>query len=363
MAESFDNIDFLNLGRECNQNCRQCYAVEQGPFVKRTSQEQIKLVEKIMGGNPESKFFVYPKETTNNPEFIELISRANQKYIISNGQVISSRPEFLDQLIANNINQLKITLFADQAEQSFWNGNNEEQYENIKKALQIASQRGMKTEIFNIVTPQNLERVPQLFELSRSLGVSKINFIRILPVGNGKNLDAKYFLTEPAFEELVKMTESFKTRENPHFTLFPYFGPDFYSQSVWKFLEQGNSGSWVKGKTICPTINNRYAGLSLKTDNIYWCFLLMSDLQAKIGELQEDKLVINSQPDFSRPTLREKLRGLCSKDNCEYQELCLGGCRSYAYVFAKLRGEAEPEYAGMDLCRTQTKKRLGYKRI
>ena len=254
-------------------------------------------------------------------------------------------------------------MFANQAEQSFWNGNSEEQYKNIKKALQIAAQKGMKTEIFSIVTPQNLGQVPHLFELSRSLGVSKINFIRILPVGNGKTLDSKYFLTEPAFEELIKVTESFKTGETPYFTMFPYFGPDFYSRSVWKFLEQGNSDSWVKGNTLCPTVGNNYAGLSLKTDNIYWCFLLMSDLQAKIGELKNNKLVIGSQSDFSKSTLQEKLRGICSKDSCEYQELCLGGCRSYAYIFAKLRGEAEPEYAGMDLCQTNTKKRLGRKRI
>jgi radical SAM protein with 4Fe4S-binding SPASM domain len=81
---------------------------------------------------------------------------------------------------------------------------------------------------------------------------------------------------------------------------------------------------------------------------------LISDPEFVIGKVEGDDILIDSgsKERMSEKTLRERLRGKCAKDSCEYQSSCLGGCRTVAYSMAKLRGEQDPLYAGMDFCRS-----------
>lgn len=354
----------MNIGRACNQNCKQCF-IDEKPTNKTNIEGEISRAERIISANKNNNFFIYPKEITTSPELVELISKIGQQYVLSNAKII--KPRFIDYLKDKGVNRIKITLFGDSEEQSFWNNNTEKEYEEIKKGIKLCAEKNITTEIFTIITPKNIEKLSKLYDLCKELKVSKINLLRVLPFGNAKNIKKELFMKEQDLEQLILVTEELKKNNGPYISFSLKFGPNFYGKSVWDCLSGKNKSRWTATETLCPAIGNRYAGVSMKTGNIYWCYYLISDPNGIIGKVSEDdRLDINSQPDFSKETLREKLRGNCSKENCEYQELCLGGCRSAAYAFAKQRGEEEPEYAGVDLCLTKTisnsvKSRLGLK--
>jgi len=356
LVEFISNIDLLNIGNSCNQNCRQCYAAENG-YTSSVLEQEIEKARKIISANKDSRFFIYPKEITTSPQLIDLISQAGQNKVLSNARIIE--PRFIDYIIGRGIKRIKITLFGSEEEQFFWNGNSAEQYSKIKGNIRLCAEKGLYCEIFTIITPLNLEQLPLLCISAKELGVKRVNLLRVMPFGNASSIDQKYLIKEPDLEELMILTDSLKTDQSPYISFGPWFGPDFYGKSVWNYLDGQDDETWVATKTLCPVVDNQYAGISMKTDNVYWCYLLLSMPDAVIGTVDENgQIRIDSAPDFSRETMIKKLRGICSKDNCEYQKLCFGGCRSISYVMAKIRGEAEPEYAGMDMCRTQIRQRL-----
>jgi len=344
------NIDLLNIGNPCNQNCRQCFAQERCSSI--SLEEEIGLAKRIMEKN-DASFFIYPKEASTNKELIGFVASSGQRYMLTNG---SSIP--IKSIKQAGIKKIKITLFSDQEEQWFWNRNSPEEYEKIKQGIAACVNAGLQTEIYTIVTPKNISKLPSLYSLADKLGAKKINLLRLLPVGNARNISPDYLIKEDDLEELISVTDPLKKDKGPYISFGMSFGPDFYGSSVWNFFRK-NGSDWVTSKTLCPVVDNQYAGVSMKTRNVYWCFLLQTLEDAKIGNCSKQGRLDIKAPDFSRETLTKKLRGNCSSDNCEYQELCLGGCRSYAYVFARLRGETEPEYAGMDICRTQLRRKLG----
>jgi len=201
-----------------------------------------------------------------------------------------------------------------------------------------------------MVTPFNLEQLPSFSNIAKGLGVKTINLIRVLPVGNAKNVDEKYQIKRPDLEELMSVVDSLKKEGSPYIKYGPWFGPDFYGEKVWKYLSGQDTKSWVATKTLCPIIDGQYAAVSMKSNKVYWCFFLMSRADSVAGYVKENgEISMENAPDFSKETLIEELKGICSKDNCEYQKYCLGGCRSFAYV---LGGSI---YSGMDMCRTQIK--------
>ena len=336
----YKNIDLLNIGNPCNQNCRQCFYTEEDDS---NLEEEIELVEAIIKDNPKTKIFVYPKEITTNMSLLKYLKKTEQKSVMTNGKALTE--EQIIEFRKYSIEDVWFTMFADAEEQEFWNGNSEEQYARIKKSIKLARLYGLRTNVFTIVAPQNISKLEKLCTEMKERGVEKIELRRILPVGNAKDIDDKYLIREDDLAELITVVDSLKNEKSPRIYFSLAFGPDFYGNSVWKYLRGEIKSDWVATRTLCPTVNNNYLGISTKTGKRYWCFMLLSD------DMNEGSY------DFSEEALKENLRSICSKDNCEFQEYCLGGCRSYAYIFAKLRGEAKPEYAGMDICRTDIRRK------
>jgi len=113
----------------------------------------------------------------------------------------------------------------------------------------------------------------------------------------------------------------------------------------------------MNSKYLCPWIGQQYFGVSLGNHDVYPCFRLLSFPEMRIGKVNIDargqvKLDIN-KPDLMEKELSQRLRGECSESDCQYHRLCLGGCRSMAYVLAKRQGDNNPLYAGQDICLTR----------
>lgn len=197
------------------------------------------------------------------------------------------------------------------------------------------------------------------------LGVDKIEFIRLKPVGNAKKMDQKFLLDVSDMPKIIENVEICKQKFPETYYRFNYsFGPNFYGKSIAEAaLKVKKGGSeWTKAKFLCPAIDGNYLGISFRSGKIYSCFFAMDQEDFAIGRMSDagERLKVNQTP-LSSKMLKKKLRGNCHKDNCEYQSICMGGCRSIAYIFAKLRGETDPLFAGMDICITKAKEAFGFK--
>lgn len=405
-------VDLLNIGRACNQDCRQCFAVEPIRDISSLSaldisacvnsncviskenvsednesefRKELSVAENIIKLNwsRETSFFLYPKEITTSPEMVDLMALTGQKYVLTNGASRRDIQVILDKIKKKGIRKegitrLKFTLFSDSEEQSFWTNASPNAYLDLLNTICFCKNSGFDVQIYTIITPQNIAKLPLLYSTAYSCGASVINLLRLMPVGNAINIDYKFLMKEDDLKELMIQVNVIKLQrkgEKPYISYGMSFGPDFYGNAVWDYLKKGSNEQLSRqlpeqdaiqglqplfsSGTLCPVIDNKYIGISMKTGNLYWCYMLMSMPNTKVGKLVGDsRLEIDDQPEFSRETLREKLRGKCSKGECEFQNLCLGGCRSRAYVSAVIRGEPEPEYAGMDLCRTSLRKNL-----
>jgi radical SAM protein with 4Fe4S-binding SPASM domain len=359
--KSPSNIDFLNVGNECNQNCRQCYYVEKNS--KGISlPEEIELIEKELYENPESKIFSYPKEITTSRGLLPTMEKCSQKKVLSNGKEIDDG--FIRELKKYGIEEIEITLFANLEQQYDFNRNTTKEYQKIKQNIRKCAESGLKVTINNILDKTTMYSINSLCEKCYELGVKKIKFLRLRPVGNAKYMDRSRLLEEKDMDIIIPSVEAMKLKYPDLYLSFSMgFGVNFYGKTLEEAKEKVRKAkqSWVKTSTLCPAIKGQYRGISTKSGNVYWCFYLISEPEvARIGNINRDDgtITIDSPVDLSEETLKKKLRGNCSSENCKYQEVCLGGCRAMAYISAKERGEPDPFYAGMDICLTKSYERL-----
>lgn len=356
------NIDFLNVGNPCNQNCRQCYYKSETNLSGITPIKETKLIGKVSRNNAESTIFIYPKEITTSRYLLPLMKKCGQKKVLSNGREIDYK--FINELKNNKIEEIEITLFATFEQQRDFNRNTAGEYEKIKQSIRKCSRKGIKVKVNNILDKTTMNSISGLCRLCHNLGVKKIGFLRLRPVGNALNMDRSRLLEEKDMDSIIPSVEAMKLKYPDLYLSFRIsFGPNFYGKTLKEARQKIRRAkqSWVKSQYLCPAINQQYLGISAKSGNVYWCFYLVSEPQiARIGCINTDDgaIAIDSPVDLSEETLKERLTGNCSSENCKYQKICLGGCRSSAYIFARLNGETDPLYSGMDICLTKSYERL-----
>lgn len=356
------NIDFLGVGNKCNLNCRQsCYFVEQKSLSNVEKIDDLSTMEKIIDQFPEAAFFAYPKEITTSMDISQIFPITKQTHVLSNGILLDE--EKIDCLKAAGILKIKITLFANFRDHSLFYNINERQYEIIKNNISLCKSKGLLVTVNNIISQPTKNSIAELVALSSDLGVDKIRFIRLQPMGNGQNADLSLFITENDMPDIILAIEKCKQQyPSVHLGYTISFGPNFYLKTREEALEKIRLShrDWTKSKYLCPAINGDYLGISMKTGTLYHCFWAMSTPEFVAGrmDLSTGEIIEWRDTVLSAKILREKLRGNCHKDNCKYQDLCLGGCRCAAFAFAKMRDEADPLFAGMDICITKSQEKI-----
>ncbi|MFH1630712.1 MAG: radical SAM protein [Candidatus Aenigmatarchaeota archaeon] len=354
------NIDFLNVGNPCSMGCDHCFYVEPAPIDVSISENEDELIKGISDKFQNSSFFIYPKEITTSQYLLQTISRFNQKSVLSNGLNITD--SFVGRLKNAGVEEVKITLYSNPEEQTYFNNNTEAEYRRIKDSIRRVKNGGLKATVNNVLDKKTARSIEPLCDSCYELGVQKISFLRFIP---RTSRDMERSLVEDDMNIIIPSSENMKKQyENELYLSFNInFGPNFYGKSLEEARKKIEKSKqfWTKSPYLCPAINQDYYGISMKSGNIYWCFFLISDPDiSKIGNITPDGDVNidKNVVDLGENTLREKLSGNCTSENCQYQDLCLGGCRSSAYTFAKLKGMPDPLYAGMDICLTKSYERV-----
>ncbi|MBU0456766.1 MAG: hypothetical protein KKD75_01355 [Nanoarchaeota archaeon] len=338
----------------CNRSCSNCFKRRiNSNFDKENEQN---LVNKIMKKNKSSNFFLFPNEATTSPYLFDLMVEIGQKYSLSNGLLLDER--MVDMMLIAGLESVKVTYFANAKEQIEWQNITENQYLTIEKNIKKAVDKGLNVSINNVLWRDNIDSILDLTKKCFDFGVSRVQLIRFRDFTTNE----KYIL-DCDMNKVVEKVENAKLQfpNNPRIQFtYPFAGPNFFGKSFENAKEKLSPKEWVNSPYLCPAIDQNYWGISLKSNLIYWCLFIAGIKMAEIGTIDQSTgdINISTNIDLSAETLREKLRGKCSKDNCEYQSLCLGACRSTAYLFAKMKGENDPIYADMDICLTKVYERF-----
>ncbi len=332
--ENVVHLDFLNIGSSCNLNCRQCYFQEEGNLSKRTLQNDEENVQWLSREFENAGYFMYPMEITTSMNIVPIMSNvARQKVVLSNGILLNE--QYIQTLIAGGVERIKITLFANYEEHNFFNRITREQYNMIMHNIKLCKRAGLTVIVNTILSKVTKNSIDALAKKCSLLEVDRLELIRLKPIGNAKSMRDIWLDLHDA-KEIVKTVEQCKLiYPNLYFSYNLSFGPDFYGKTIAEAKEkmQRRAEKWNNPKYLCPAIDGQYVGVSLRSGNVYGCFFAMDEEVFRLGTVDfENKKISNLNSVLDSKELSKKLRDDCHKDNCKYHSICLGGCRSTAYI-------------------------------
>ncbi len=353
------NIDVMSY-RPCDQHCRQCSFVESatnqsGPIGSAAEVDFIRILRANYAG---SGFFLYPRDIVTAAPLLPVMQEIGQSETLTNANHLDE--ELVDRMLASGLREIQITLFATEAEQELYNRNSAEEYDRIKSNLQLCVARGLRVQVNNVLSRETMGSMELLGDECLRLGVSRIRYIRLQPIGKArKEFPQEAYLTQADLEKVVIPTfERLKTKYGRQLYLCfaVNFGPNFHSKTLDEAREKLRRRSSMSppSDTFCPAIDGQYWNISTQSGNVHWCFNNLADSDKRIGKVDQKtgRVVIDRPVDLSRETLRKRLTGICAAEACKYQEVCLGGCRSAAISFAPEGTTEDQFYAGMDMCLT-----------
>ncbi len=352
-------IDLL-ISNICNQRCPECFFREQrGDGLKRMNKDDM---DKIRGTLQDFQHLspdvitVYPREITTDLRLLEIFAEQKIAKVLTNGKLLDNQ-WVLGAFRRAGIKEIMVTVPGNEDSYALYTGERPETYERLLRNIKIAVDSGFIVDVFYPVITKNIADIDKTINRLAGIGVSSVNFNRVIPTGNAVNLPDEYFLTsESSLELLYRINDARRRFDRRQIDVSLYglkLGPNFYNKTTFKILAEQTS-VWPHHlyEYLCPMVGNQYIGVSYETNDVYPCFQGLSFPELQIGRYHNGEIV-KTKPVLSADELSEKLRGQCAKDACEYQSLCMGGCRMTAFAFAKHRGEEEPLFAGQDVCMTR----------
>lgn len=362
------NIDFMSH-RPCDQHCRQCSYVEpdSDPNHPRGSAEEIAFMRRVREQYPDSSFFLYPRDIVTATPLLPVMQEVNQKETLTNGNRLDAK--LIQQMVASGLKTVQITLFGTAEEQEYYNRNTPEEYARIKDNIRLCVENGLRVQVNNILARDTIGSMEAVSDECVRLGVNRIRFLRLTPHGDGKQLPADLFLTQSDLEDVIIPTfERLKGKYGPQLYLAfgVNFGPNFHGKSVAEARDKivRRNAGFPTPELFCPAVDGEYWNISTQSGNVHWCFGNVADADMRIGKADWDtgRVTIDRLVDLSRETLRQRLTGICAADQCAYQEVCFGGCRTTAIAFSSESSAEGRLYSGMDMCLTLAYARFAAKR-
>ncbi|NPA38978.1 MAG: heme b synthase [Thermodesulfobacteria bacterium] len=327
------------ITRSCNLDCIHCRAAaSKGPYENElTTEEILRIMHEIKevgnpviiltGGEPllrEDVFFIAKKA-------VEL---GFKPVLATNGTLIND--EIAKQIKESGIARVSISLDGASAEAHDNFRHMPGAFEGAIRGIKTLKKHEIPFQINTTITKQNLEEIPKVHELAKSLGAVAHHIFVLVPVGRGKEI--KESLTPEEYEEILNWF--YEQREKTTLQLKATCAPTYY-----RILRQ-------RAKAEGKKVTFETFGLDAVTRGclagIGFCFIshvgivqTCGYLEIPCGDLRkqtfkdvwENSEVFNKLRDF------KNYKGRCGR--CEYIRVC-GGCRARAYAVTGDYLEEEP---------------------
>ncbi len=301
---------------------------------------------------------MYPREITTEKRLLPFYSKINQDKILTNAKCLTKND--LKLLKKFGIKRIRIGFHGGARAHCNLTNSSLSEYQNIIKHIQLAVQEGFTVETFCTIYKDNHTDIKSIAAQSYKMGVKKIHFLSLMPIGNGAALPLKWFLKPDQFKvfilELAKSRTMFSSTDI-RLSLGAQWGPNFYSRGIYRHL-MGDSAKTSQGfesRYFCPAVSNLFLGITWPERLVYPCFQLIADPKYNMGHVNSTMQIRLTRKNYlAMSDLASKLRGGCSINTCVYNPLCLGGCRSTAMLWGVKNKEKHPEFAELPLCITRS---------
>jgi|GEM_PF-1829508 len=359
MAQKPDvQIRDILIETPCNQSCTTCFFNEAGGpgtvRLNKESFEELRSMARALGQTDLSILSLYPKEITTALSVLLVMSEQGITRTLTNGKLLD-KEGVIEALKEAGIQKLVITVPGGKNAYAMYTNNNPDEYDGLISNIDLAVRNKFDVSIFMPMFAQNIDEVEDTVTRLSAIGIKQVQFLRVRPFGNAFTLPKEYFLTN---DGTIRFLENLnKTRklvgDQMSLTLSGgSFGPNFFGTSTYQQLAGINTKRPnANSKYFCPMIDRQFVGISLGTKKAYSCFIGTSFEESCVG-YYKDGSITYTKPPLSGESLQKNLRGICANDSCQYQPLCLGGCRMNAFALAKRDGEQDPLFAGQDICLT-----------
>jgi radical SAM protein with 4Fe4S-binding SPASM domain len=322
-SRTLNKMLVFNLDVGCTQKCKHCFNQHSCTTDIGSAEQNLRKARKL---GYETR--VYATEPSANPKTIPLYAIAEDFYLITNG--VKTEP-LLDDIKKAGIRMLGISLHGPDAETHALMTGHPENFFSITETFRQARQM-FYLQAKTTVHRKNMHRLEELVFFARDLGAQEIQIINLIKAGAAENLPDDYFLTPSDAEEIVRVLGKIKEKyATPRIAFAQSWGPNFYLRGVYSWLlgqafkERPQSTRW------CPAGNTYFA---LLNDDVYACPNSTAAPETRVGRWDVNQGILLSEH-FWQGDIGDKLVGMCSPDNCEYNPICQGGCRAFAYSHTK----------------------------
>jgi radical SAM protein with 4Fe4S-binding SPASM domain len=323
----------------CNLRCKHCYAnAGQARPDELTDEEAMDLVDRLAKMGVTSLAFS-GGEPMVRPNILQLARRAadHGMYIsmATNGTLITR--EKAKELKESGVEFLQISLDGATPETHDSLRGIPGAYERTMKGIKNAVEEGFFVNIATVATKCNLNEIPDIIDLSDSLGVNWFMAFNFVPTGRGKDvLDID--LSPQEREEMLNML--FDKMEHAKCEVLAT-APQFARVALERSL--GKSEKVVPTHFFNPRVDESLLGLTefiggCGAGRFYMAIRANGNIDPcvffplTVGNVRKDDLdeLWKTNPVFEELRNKDILKDNCG--SCEYRYHC-GGCRARAYNY------------------------------
>ena len=316
----------FHITGKCNLRCKHCYRsegdVEELSFedIKNVIEQFLCLRKKyndlhsikkrghinITGGEP---FF-----RSDIKDILKLLSEHNEEFsygVLSNGSFIDE--ELMCLLRETQVSFVQLSIDGDRPTHDSLRA--EGDYDRVFKTAERLEKNGIRTYISFTANKENFRHIPTVAKECRKRKITKLWSDRLVPVGNGQNLE-NLTVTDKDIPEYIAYM---KNAQGGWFSRIAYHGTQVTMNRALQFINsQGN-------------IYSCSAGDSLITVDEFGRIMPCRRMPIICGDVFSSSL---EEVYFTNETFIALRKKLIPKEcgNCEYKYLCSGGakCQSYA---------------------------------
>lgn len=161
----------------CNVRCKHCYVTYKGNF---KGKELFDICSKLQ---KKYQLNINGTEVLLHKDFFPVYDLIGQKRLLSNGVIINQ-----DNSIINLIKNSSIEMVAMSYHFGIHDKISSVQREMLKNNIKKLQQNDIKVELMCTISKDNYDKVLDICEEVKKLGVKKVRFINFLHVGNAKEL-------------------------------------------------------------------------------------------------------------------------------------------------------------------------------
>lgn len=329
-----------NYTNACNLRCKHCYQRADRPTPDELStEERLEIIDQLDENNV-SMIAFSGGEPLMRGDFYDVAKYAYEKgfylSIATNGTLLTRST--VARLKNSGIKYVEISLDGATKETHESFRNVEGCFEMTLKGIKNCVEAGMFTCIATTATKYNINEIPRIISLAKSIGVQRVIVFNFIPTGRGEEI--VHLDLSPAEREdlLIYLYKELSSGKIEALCTAPQFsrvclqqssarGEDVLSPThfiSWSFYGKAKAlagflGGCGAGRLYCAFQPN-----GLVTPCVFMPIAVGDLRRQTLKEIWLNSRILSDLRD------RGRLRGRCGR--CEYKYVC-GGCRARAYAY------------------------------